>query len=47
VAVVSDPQLGQKVADAMADAFVKEGKLEVNSARIAKLDQEGVRVVPS
>ncbi|KAK9828815.1 hypothetical protein WJX72_002252 [[Myrmecia] bisecta] len=45
VAVVDDPQLGEAVAEAMSEAFVKYGKLEVNSARVAKLDQAGARLV--
>lgn len=45
VAVVDNPQLGQQVAEAMVKAFVQEGKLEVNSARVVKLDQQGARVL--
>ena len=47
VAVVKSPSDGERVADAMVQAFVKEGKLEVNSARVSLLDQEGARVVPA
>lgn len=34
------------MADAMVQAFVSKGKLEVNSARVSRLDQEGARLVP-
>lgn len=45
VAVVDNPSLGQTVAEAMVKAFEQEGKLEVNSARVVKLDQQGARVL--
>lgn len=45
MAVVDNPALGQQVAEAMVKAFVQDGKLEVNSARIVKLDQQGARVL--
>lgn len=47
MAVVKSASDGERVADAMVQAFVKEGKLEVNSARVSLLDQEGARVVPA
>lgn len=45
VAVVDNPGLGQQVAEAMVKAFVQHGRLEVNSARVVKLDQQGARVL--
>ena len=45
VAVVDNPQLGQTVAEAMVKAFEQEGKLEVNSARVVRLDQQGARTI--
>lgn len=45
VAVVSDPTVGERVADAMVTAFTSKGKLEVNSAHVSRLDQEGARTV--
>ncbi len=45
VAVVNDPALGERVAAAMAEAFVTHGRLAVNSVRAARLDQEGARLV--
>ena len=45
VAVVDNQKLGQTVAEAMVRAFEEEGKLEVNSARVVKLDQQGARVI--
>ena len=45
VAVVDNPGLGQQVAEAMVKAFVQHGGLEVNSARVVKLDQQGARVL--
>ncbi len=45
VAVVDNPQLGQTVAEAMVKAFEQEGKLEVNSARVVRLDQQGARTL--
>lgn len=45
VAIVSDPDVGAKVKEAMMDAFVKVGSLEVNSAEVLKLDNVGARVV--
>lgn len=45
VAVVDNPQLGQTVAEAMVKAFEQEGKIEVNSARVVRLDQQGARTL--
>jgi homoserine kinase len=45
VAVVPDEATGAAVCAAMADAFVREGGLQVNSARVAALDPVGARVV--
>ena len=45
VAVVSDHSVGERVADAMVNAFISEGKLEINSARVAQLDQRGARTI--
>lgn len=46
MAVVASPSDGERVADAMVEAFVSKGKLEVNSARVSRLDQEGARIIP-
>lgn len=45
VAVVSDPGVGERVADAMAAAFREAGKLEVNSRKVVRLDPEGAKFV--
>jgi len=45
VAVVSDPGVGARVADAMAAAFRSEGKLEINSKAVVRLDTEGAKFV--
>ncbi|BDA43004.1 Homoserine kinase [Coccomyxa sp. Obi] len=45
VAVTDDPQKGQRIAEAMVQAFVSSGKLAVNSARVVKLDQLGAKTV--
>lgn len=45
VAVVADPDVGERVKEAMVRAFNRSGHLEVNSAAIVKLDNEGARVV--
>lgn len=45
VAVVNNPQVGEHVADAMVQAFRQEGKLEVNSASVVRLDKQGARVI--
>lgn len=45
VAIVSDPEVGERVKAAMVAAFKSAGKLEVNSAAIVRLDNEGARRV--
>lgn len=45
VAVVSDAEVGARVADAMANAFRTEGRLEVNSKAVVRLDPEGAKFV--
>lgn len=44
VAVVDDPAVGQRVAEAMVQAFTAVGGLEVNTARVVRLDQAGARL---
>lgn len=41
VAIVDNPETGEKVMWAMCNAFRTEGKLEVNSAKVVKLDPVG------
>ena len=41
MAVTDDPVKGQRIAEAMADAFISSGKLEVNTLRVARLDSRG------
>lgn len=43
VAVVPNPEVGERVKEAMMKAFREDGKLEVNSAEIVRLDNEGAR----
>ena len=45
VAVVSDPEVGERVKAAMVAAFQTAGRLQVNSAAVLKLDNVGARVV--
>ncbi|PNH06234.1 Homoserine kinase [Tetrabaena socialis] len=45
VAIVDDPVVGARVAEAMAAAFRSAGKLEVNTAQVVQLDQEGAKFV--
>jgi homoserine kinase len=45
VAVVSDPDTGARVAEAMCEAFRSAGKLEVNSSKVVRLDPEGAKFV--
>lgn len=45
VAIVKDPEEGEKVKEAMINAFRTKGGLEVNSSAILKLDNVGARVV--
>jgi homoserine kinase len=43
VAVVSDPEVGERVKEAMVEAFKSKGGLQVNSAKVVKLDSVGAR----
>ncbi|KAG7670848.1 hypothetical protein Ndes2526A_g01375 [Nannochloris sp. 'desiccata'] len=45
VAIVKDPEVGARVQEAMIAAFRSSGGLEVNSAAILKLDNEGARLI--
>ncbi|GLI59812.1 hypothetical protein VaNZ11_001779 [Volvox africanus] len=45
VAIVDDPEVGERVAAAMSGAFRSAGKLEVNTAQVVKLDTEGAKFV--
>lgn len=45
VAIVDDLTVGHRVMEAMSEAFVTHGKLQVNSARIARLDLDGAKFV--
>ncbi|KAF5843026.1 GHMP kinase, partial [Dunaliella salina] len=45
VAIVSDPETGKKVSEAMCQAFKSAGKLDVNSAIVAQLDQIGATLL--
>lgn len=45
VAVVADPAAGQRVLEAMAGAFRAAGGLEINSAKVVRLDNEGARLI--
>ncbi|KAG2435308.1 hypothetical protein HXX76_007383 [Chlamydomonas incerta] len=45
VAIVDDPVVGARVAEAMSAAFRSAGKLEVNTAQVVKLDPEGAKFV--
>eukprot|EP00775_Hariotina_reticulata_P003317 gene3317-3594_t len=45
VAVVPNPEVGAKVIDAMGAAFTSAGGLEVNSAKVVRLDPEGAKFV--
>ena len=38
-------QQGERIAEAMVRAFRESGPLEVNSARVVKLDQTGAKSV--
>lgn len=39
------PQVGERVKEAMVAAFRTAGKLEVNSAKVVRLDNEGAKRV--
>lgn len=43
VAVVGDPEVGERVKEAMVEAFKSRGGLQVNSAKVLKLDSVGAR----
>ena len=43
VAVTDGRQQGERIAEAMVHAFRESGPLEVNSARVVKLDQTGAK----
>lgn len=45
VAIVDDPEVGARVAEAISAAFRSAGKLEVNTAQVVKLDPEGAKFV--
>lgn len=45
MAVTDDPKKGERIADAMVQAFISSGKLAVNSAHIVRLDQTGARTM--
>ena len=45
VAVVGCPEDGQRVAQAMQDAFIHSGKLQVNSMHVTELDRVGTTLV--
>ena len=45
MAVTDDAQKGQRIAEAMVKAFQREGKLEVNTARVIRLNQTGATTV--
>jgi homoserine kinase len=45
VAVTDDPAKGERISAAMVDAFVSAGQLQVNSARVVKLDQAGAHSI--
>lgn len=45
VAIAPDERTACQIAEAMSDAFVKHGKLDVASARTTYLDHKGARVV--
>lgn len=45
VAIVRDQDLGHRVKEAMVAAFKKHGDLEVNSAKVTRLDNVGAKLV--
>ncbi|GFR49463.1 hypothetical protein Agub_g11523 [Astrephomene gubernaculifera] len=45
VAVVDDPAVGARVAEAMCAAFRSAGGLEINTAQVVELDHEGAKFV--
>ena len=45
VAIAPNERAAGQIEDAMSNAFVKFGKLDIASARMSHLDQKGARVV--
>ena len=45
VAVTDGKEQGERIAEAMVQAFRESGPLEVNSARVVKLDHAGAKSV--
>ena len=45
MAVTDGQQQGERIAQAMVQAFRQSGPLEVNSARVVRLDHEGARSI--
>ena len=45
VAIVRDRDHGERVKEAMVAAFKRHGDLEVNSAKVTRLDNEGAKLV--
>jgi homoserine kinase len=43
VAIVTDRELGDAVADAMCSAFRGTGQLEINTVQVVELDRTGAR----
>eukprot|EP00192_Tetraselmis_astigmatica_P013162 CAMPEP_0117665380 /NCGR_PEP_ID=MMETSP0804-20121206/9778_1 /TAXON_ID=1074897 /ORGANISM="Tetraselmis astigmatica, Strain CCMP880" /LENGTH=319 /DNA_ID=CAMNT_0005472787 /DNA_START=281 /DNA_END=1240 /DNA_ORIENTATION=- len=44
-AVVPNPEIGHKVGEAMAEAFRKEGKLDINTIQVVKLCMAGTKLI--
>lgn len=45
MAIVSDAEAGERVKEAMVAAFRAAGGLEVNSAKVVRLDNDGAKRV--
>lgn len=45
VAIVDSPEVGRKVMEAMSRAFKTSGKLDINSAKVVKLDPVGAKYI--
>lgn len=45
VAIVDNPELGAKVAEAMCKAFRESGKLDINTSQVVKLDPIGAKFI--
>ena len=45
MAVTDGKEQGERIAEAMVQAFRESGPLEVNSARVVKLDHAGAKSV--